>query len=147
MQRVHTVSAEMPRVIIRIRAPMQAAIDDVIGAERISVVIAPALHDVDFAARGPWAVCVAHGQHPDGGPEPVALEDAGGYFDAAEFDGGAELGVDAAGFDGLDDGAAGDAVAPEGGGVGAVGGEVDDCVGVVMSVSSRRVGLMWSAPS
>src|SRR5277367_1400293 len=135
MQRVHSVSTEMPRIVVRIRPPMQAAGDDIVAAERIRVVVAAALHDVNFAAGGPRAVGVGDGEHPDGGPEPVALGDAGGDFDAAVFDGGAGFGVEAPGFDGLDDGAvggvgAGYAVAPERGGAGAVGGEVDDCVGV-----------------
>lgn len=93
------------------------------------MVVAAGFEDVDLPRGGPGAVGGVDGEHPDGGPQPVATGEAGGDFDAAVFD-GEGFGVQAAGFDGGDDGVVGEvgggeAVVPEGGGAGVVEAEVD----------------------
>ena len=114
---------------------MQRAADDVVAALWIGPVVAAGLDEVDFAGGGPGAVGLrGNGEEPDGGPEPVSRGEESGDFDAAVFEVGRGVaGVDAAGFDGVDDGAVGgvcggDAVGPDGGGAGVGGEEVDDGV-------------------
>lgn len=119
MQRLALDVRAPPSVVGGVRTPVQRRGDDVVSTLRIGVVISSRLDDVDFARCGPRAVRVGDGQHPDGGPEPVAGGELGGDFDAAVADGGALLGVDASGLDGLDDRAVGgvrdgDAVVDEG---------------------------------
>ena len=94
-----------PRVHGRRGAPVQRAADDVVAALGVGPVVAARLRHVDLAGRGPGPVGGVHGEQPDRGPEPVALGELGGDFDAAEFDGGAAAGVDAAGLDRVDDSA------------------------------------------
>lgn len=86
------------------RAPVQRRGDDVVAALRVRVVVSARLGQVDLARLRPLAVRVVDGHHPDGGPEPVSLRQAGGDFDAAVFDGGSQAGVEAGGEDGRDDG-------------------------------------------
>ena len=102
---------------------------------RVSPVIAAGLDEVDFAGCGPGAVFFGwDGKEPDGRPEPVAGGEEGSDFDAAVFEvGGGVTGVNATGFDGVDDGAVGgiggcDTVGPDGGGAGSGGEEIDDGV-------------------
>lgn len=97
-----------PRVVGRIRAPMQGRRHDVVAALWVLPVIAAGLDNVNFAGPGPRAVGVFNGHHPDCRPEPLAFGELGADFDTAVFDGGALSGVDAGGLDGIDDGAVGD---------------------------------------
>ena len=71
------------------------------------MIVAPRFHDVDFAACGPGTVHGVGGHHPDGWPKPVAFGDLSSHFDASGFDCCAESCVDAARFDGWDDGPVG----------------------------------------
>ena len=121
-RRVQGISLHIgpPEGVVRtIGAPVQCAGHDVVSACRVRVIIAATLGNVDLAAGRPDAVGGLDGQKPDGRPEPVALREFGGHFDAAVFDGAAFLGVDATGADGRDDGAVGgvsgrQAVGPKG---------------------------------
>lgn len=56
------ISSDSPRIIARIRPLMQGTRDIVVAAERVGVVVAPAFHDVDLAARGPRTMGV-YGRH------------------------------------------------------------------------------------
>lgn len=133
MQSLPLIVVAPPAVVVGVRAPVEGGGDDVVTTLRIGEVVAAALDDVDLAGRGPVAVGVFDGQHPDGRPEPVAFWHLGYDFDLAVLDGGAFFSVDAGGFDGVDNGAVGgvgggDAVHPVGGGAEAGAGEVDHVV-------------------
>ena len=88
-------------------APVQSAAHDVVAPLPVAVVVAARLYNVDLPAGGPGSVFVAHRHHPDGRPQPVALRQDRRHFHATVADRGAFFGVDAAGFDGWDDGAIG----------------------------------------
>ena len=97
------------------------------------MVVAPGLSNIDLAGLRPDSVHGLPRQHPDRRPKPVARRELGGHFDAAVFDGWAITGREAAGFDGVDDGAVGgvggdQAVCDDVGRAGSIGGEVDDAV-------------------
>ena len=95
-------------VVFLIGTPVESAGDNVVSAGRIAVVVASRFGDIDFARCGPSPECVVDGQHPNGGPEPVALWHGGYDFDPTVLDGCTFDGVDAAGFDGRNNGTVGD---------------------------------------
>jgi len=97
-----------PGVVGRVRTPMQGTAHDVVAALGVVVVVSARLHDVDLSGLRPGAIRVVDGQHPDCGPEPVAVRNHGFDFDTAIFDRTLLLQVEAAGFNGLHDGAVGD---------------------------------------
>lgn len=115
----------------RQRAPIQARPYIIISLGGVADPVSPALDDIDFAAEGPRAVRVVDGEHPQGGPDPVARGHLGADLDAAVADGGGVDGGEPCGLDGRDDGAGGlvgDGAACGDVGVGAAG-EVE-CVAV-----------------
>lgn len=130
VQRGALVVVHEPAVARAVGAPVQRAAHDLAAALRERVVVAPALHDVDLAARGPRAVRAVGGEHPDSGPEPVAGGKACLDLDAAVLDTGAGAGRQAGGACGVDDRAVGGVGVRDAGGqlvgrAGVRGGEVD----------------------
>ena len=125
-----------PIVESRVWSPMQRRRDNVVAALReVSVVVAARLHDIDFAGRRPGTISIFHRQHPDGRPEPIAGGELGLDFDTAVLDAGAGFGIEARGFDRVDDGAVGgvgegDAIGPASAGAGSEFIEVEDVVGL-----------------
>lgn len=122
-----------PAVGVGIWAKVQRAVDNVVAPRRVREVVAARGCDVDFARPRPLAVDLVDGQHPDGGPQPVARRQLGDDFDPPVLDVGAALGVDARRLDGLDDGAVGrvgrvHAVAPVGASAALVAQIEDDVV-------------------
>jgi hypothetical protein len=118
MKRIHGLRSYPVCIVVRIWAPMQRAGDFIVSSEAVRVIIATALHDVDFSTGRPGTVGFCHGHHPDGWPEPVTFGDFGCYLDAAILDACAKFGIDTAGSGGRDDGAIGGvrgcyAIAPE----------------------------------
>jgi len=105
VKRWFIVFRESIPIILRIRTPMQRRKVEIIAPRSVSVVISSRFQDIDFSGSRPFTISIDDGQHPDGGPEPVAFGDFGFDFDAAIFYGGAKFGVNTAREDGLDDGA------------------------------------------
>lgn len=68
-------------------------------------VVSTSLYNVDFTRCRPWTVCVVNRQHPDGGPKPVTDGKLRDDLDTSVLDLGGVLGSNAAGPDGVDDGA------------------------------------------
>lgn len=134
-----------PSIILLVRPKVQRAADDVVAALAVREVVAAGLHDVELAGPRPRPVHAVRGQHPDGGPQPVALGQLGLDLDAAVRDGRATACVEARGFDRVHDGAVGrvggcHAVLPARAGA-AVAAEVDYGAVVVDEVSVLEGGL------
>ena len=53
---------------------------------RVAYAVAARLHDVYLARRGPRAVDVVDGHHPDSGPQPIAARQLRGDLNAPVFD-------------------------------------------------------------
>jgi hypothetical protein len=92
-----------PAIVAGVRAEVQSTGCDVVSALCIGVVISARLHDVDLTGSRPVAINVVLGQHPNRGPEPVALGKLSLHLNAAVLDRSTELGVDATGLDRVDD--------------------------------------------
>lgn len=88
-----------------VRPKVQRAADDVVATGGVRVVVAARLHDVDLARPRPVAVGCVLGQHPDGGPQPVALGQLRHHLHPSKLDVSARLGIDACRLDRIDDGA------------------------------------------
>jgi len=61
-----------PGVVGGVGPPVESGGDDVVPALRIRMVVSAGLHDINLSGQGPGTVCSVDGQHPDGGPQPVA---------------------------------------------------------------------------
>ena len=134
-----------PGVVLRVRAPVQRAADDVVAAQRhVRVVVAARLRNVNLPAARPRPVRVVDRKHPDRRPQPGARRQPRRHLDAPVPDRRARPRVDACRPDRVDDGAVGgvgaaDACGPqvrvEGGGVGGAAAVSVTIVLVLVSVS------------
>lgn len=96
-----------PGIVGSIWSPVESTGDDVVATLSVGVIVAPGFGNVNLARLRPNPISVFDGQHPDGGPEPVASWKGSRNLHATVFDRCAFLGVDPTRFDRIDDCAVG----------------------------------------
>jgi len=135
----------VPAILGRNWTPVKSGRNNVVTTLRVGVVVTTGLHDINLTGTRPCTVDGVGWQHPDGRPEPVTSWKLGLDLDTTVLDVGAELGVDTAGLDWVDNGTVGgvgngDTVGVKGGRARAIGQKVD--VGTV-SLDELLVLKSW----